>query len=141
MVLAFFILLVMVIAAAWDVRRRAIPNWLTASGLVVALACAPWGPLGGDGYVRPYLAAFAGAGVGLGALFILYMLGLGAGDVKFGTFIGASLGWTGIAISMAGGLATAGLVTMAVGGRKRSLPVGAFMAAFGLVTLWLRRGL
>jgi len=90
------ILLTLVLGAAvYDVRYRRIPNWLTASGVVVGLAINTF--LGrfnispGWAGLRFSLAGFA---LGFGAYFVLYALrAMGAGDVKMMGAVGAMVGW------------------------------------------------
>jgi prepilin peptidase CpaA len=76
------------LAIEHDVRSLRIPNWLTAGGLVAALALAgATRGAAGLGY------ALAGAGVALVALFVPFVLRwLGAGDVKAMMVLGAFWG-------------------------------------------------
>jgi prepilin peptidase CpaA len=76
------------LAVEHDVRCMRIPNWLTLGGLGVALALGS-ATAGLTGLV----AAVAGAGVALAALFIPFaMRWLGAGDVKAMMVLGAFWG-------------------------------------------------
>ncbi len=83
------IVLVVVIAAITDIRTRRVPNWLTFSGVIVAIA------------LNAFLFELAGLwfslkglGVAFGVYFILYLLrAMGAGDVKLMAFLGAAAGW------------------------------------------------
>jgi len=71
-----------------DVRCLRIPNWLNATGLVLALGLA-----GGLGGMAGIGAALLGAGVALAIGFALFALGiLGAGDAKGLTVLGALFG-------------------------------------------------
>jgi len=99
----------MVAAAASDVARRRIPNWLNvalfAAGLALRTAHG-WRSLG---------LGLAGAGVGFALLVLLFQRGwIGGGDVKLATAIGAWLGpvWTAWAVLF--GVAANGLVAAAV---------------------------
>ena len=75
------------IAAAWDLKSRRIPNWLSGTALVGALVAA----VGPDGI--GLAAAAGGALIGLAALLVPFLLGgVGAGDVKFATVAGTWLG-------------------------------------------------
>lgn len=77
-----------VIALVTDVRHRRIPNWLTASTLVIGLV-ANTALHGIDGAV----SSLAGAGLGLAILLPFYVFRtMGAGDVKLLAAFGAVLG-------------------------------------------------
>jgi prepilin peptidase CpaA len=81
-------IIVVCIAAYFDIRWRRIPNWLTipaiVSGLMLHSICFGW-----DGL----LASFLGGLAGFGFLFIFFVFHLiGGGDVKLLTAIGALLG-------------------------------------------------
>jgi prepilin peptidase CpaA len=78
---SFYLLIALaaaLVAAAWDVKTRRIPNWLTASSILIGLAvhCA-------FGGIHGMLVALAAALVG-GGIFVIFFLagGMGAGDVK-----------------------------------------------------------
>ena len=81
---------VVVVAAISDLRTRRVPNWLTFSGLVVAIALN-WflsGELAGLWF------SLQGLGLAFGVYFALYLLrAMGAGDVKLMAFLGAAAGW------------------------------------------------
>lgn len=93
------ILCSLVLSAAWiDCRTFRIPNQLVVSGLGIGLVLNMALPVG-DGFfsMTPgaigIWLALAGAGVGFGILFPLYLTcTMGAGDVKLMTMIGAFLG-------------------------------------------------
>ena len=78
--------------AAFDLRQRRVPNWLSLAGAVAAIAALvldsqPFGIGWGN--------AAGGAAVGFGVLLMLYATGLmGAGDVKFAGALGL---WVGFA--------------------------------------------
>lgn len=92
-----------VLAVACDLRTRRIPNVLTVSGLVFALALrAMMGAV-------PFVAGLAGAAIALALTFPLVLLGgLGGGDSKLFTAVGAFLGPAGLPVAL--------LVTALVGG-------------------------
>jgi prepilin peptidase CpaA len=96
------------VAAVEDLRRRQVPNWLTAGGAAAGLAYATRG--GWHGF------ALAAAGVIVGFLILLPFQccgAMGGGDVKLMAAFGALLGPAGILLaalfaSIAGGVWTAG---------------------------------
>jgi prepilin peptidase CpaA len=78
--------LVVLIAAATDLRTRRIPNWLTFAALPVGLAAQT---IYGDGFWQGLLGACGGFAV----LFALFAIGAsGAGDVKLFTVVGSFVG-------------------------------------------------
>ncbi len=94
-----------IIGAVTDVRSHRIPNWLTYSGLSVALAVRGIG----QGW-RGLGVGLAGLLVGGGIFFLLFLVrGMGAGDVKL---MAAVCAWVGfhntltvlIATAIAGGV-------------------------------------
>jgi prepilin peptidase CpaA len=76
-----------IVAVIGDLRRRTIPNWLTALGCLAGLACAAllgWRSLG---------ASLAGCAVGFLILLPFHLCGaMGGGDVKLMAAFGALLG-------------------------------------------------
>ncbi len=76
-----------VAASAYDWRQRRIPNWLSATGLLAALAFAPAEPdVGLSG-------AVLGGLFGFGFFLLPFARGaIGGGDVKFATVCGTWLG-------------------------------------------------
>ena len=80
--------LLVLAAAATDVRSHKISNRLVGLGLALA-TLAQWAQGGSAGLLN----AGAGLGIGLGLLLPMYLLGvLGAGDVKLMAMVGAFLG-------------------------------------------------
>jgi len=107
-------------AVVEDLRRRCLPNWLTAGGVAAGLACAAWGGWRGLGM------AAAGAAVGFLMLLPFHLLGaMGGGDVKLMAAYGALLGPSGILLAgvfaaVFGGLSAAAAL---VGNRRtRAVP-------------------
>jgi prepilin peptidase CpaA len=83
-----------VTAVVEDLRRRSIPNWLTAAGAAVGLARAAWGGWHG------LAGAAAGAMVGFVVLLPFHRCGaMGGGDVKLMAAWGAWLGPSGILLA------------------------------------------
>ncbi len=83
---------VVLIAAIWDVRRGIIPNWLTYGAALLALAVNGWG-------AEVWWFGLAGAGIAFGIWFTLFVTGgIGGGDVKLMTVVGAVWGIHGALI-------------------------------------------
>jgi prepilin peptidase CpaA len=97
------------VGAIQDVRGRRIPNWLTYSGLIMALLVRT--VLGGWLGLRGGLAGMLLAG---GVFFLLFLLGgIGGGDVKLMAAVGAGVGLAQgvnvlIVSAIAGGLLATG---------------------------------
>jgi prepilin peptidase CpaA len=106
-------------AAAYDVPFRRIPNWLTATGVLLGIAMNTFLYQGWPG-LRMSLIGLA---VGFSAYFVLYSLrAMGAGDVKLMAAIGAMVGWQDwfgifIVTAIIGGFAS--MVLMALRGRVK----------------------
>src|SRR6266566_4226697 len=83
------VLIALVTAAAWsDLRTKRIPNWITAPGAVLGFLLQVW-----HGGLHGALASLAGAGLGLAIFLVLYIAaGMGAGDVKLFSAVGAFVG-------------------------------------------------
>ncbi|HLH29824.1 MAG TPA: A24 family peptidase [Terriglobia bacterium] len=83
------VLMAVVLLAAWsDIRTRHIPNWIPVSGAVLGLVLHTW-----QGGVLGAFDCIVGAAVGLGIFLPFYILGgMGAGDVKLFSAVGALAG-------------------------------------------------
>ena len=114
------------VAAAYDIRYRRIPNWLTLTGVVTGLALNTFIYQGWPGL---RLSVF-GLAVSFGVYFALYMLrAMGGGDVKLMAAIGALVGvrdWFGIFLiaGIIGGFAAVTLMVMRKRVRKTFWNVG-----------------
>lgn len=68
------------VAAAWDVRRRRIPNWVTGTLLLVGCACSLFA-----GGAWSVLSGLAGVVLTIALVYVPWSTGrLGGGDVKLG---------------------------------------------------------
>jgi prepilin peptidase CpaA len=99
-------------AAAIDVRKHRIPNWLTLSGLAFGLGYSAFVPFT---MRHGLLFSLGGAAIGFGILFPMWLLRiLGAGDVKLMAMTGALLGAQAIWLALAGSLIAGGLCAVLV---------------------------
>ena len=124
-----------VAAVVEDLRRRRLPNWLTAGGVAAGMACAAWGGWRGLGM------AAAGAAVGFLLLLPFHLMGaMGGGDIKLMAAYGALLGPSGILLAgvfaaVFGGLSAA--AALAGNRRARAIPyapaivLGAWISLLG----------
>lgn len=102
--LTAFLAVVLVLAMAWDVSQKRIPNWLTVGGTVAALITR--GFMGFEALGSGLLGGALGLALGL----LLFAIGaMGAGDGKLLGTVGAFLGFAGFVqalplIGLAGGL-------------------------------------
>lgn len=100
-------------AAAWDVTRQRIPNLLVLLGLACALAfraLGGWPPLG---------AGLAGAALALVVTFPLFALrGLGGGDVKLFTAVGAFMGPVGFVAALLASAIVGGVLALVLAIRR-----------------------
>ena len=127
-----FLEILVIVAAIWDIRTRRIPNWLTLSGVVLAVALNTFlYETAGLWY------SLKGLGVAFGVYFVLYLLhAMGAGDVKLMAAVGAAAGWEnwlGILVLTSVFGAVAGLLLVAFKGRiRRTLGnVGTILTSLG----------
>jgi prepilin peptidase CpaA len=90
------LLLMVIIASAYDIRYRRIPNWLTVSGVLVGLILNAFLETAPPAVVSfgGFLFALKGMGLAFGVYFLLYLIrAMGAGDVKLMAAVGALVGW------------------------------------------------
>jgi prepilin peptidase CpaA len=120
-------------AAVIDVRRHRIPNWLTMSGLVFALAYSAFVPF----YLKHgFLWSLGGAATGFGVLFPMWLLRItGAGDVKLMAMAGGLLGAQQVWLALIGSIVAGGLFALLF-----SLWQGKLGAMLGNVGRMLRQG-
>jgi prepilin peptidase CpaA len=123
------------IAAEEDLRRRSVPNWLTAAGAAGGLVCAA-----GSGWHGLEMAA---AGVVAGFLILLpfhWLRAMGGGDVKLLAAFGALLGPSGILLAAVfaavfGGITAAGALAWRPGSRAipyaPAIVLGAWVSLLG----------
>ena len=124
------------VAAAWDVATRRIPNALTFGAALAGLAFHAW--VGGWSGAAMALGGW-GAGVAL-FLPVFVLGGMGAGDVKLLGAVGAWLGpvgalWVALYSGIAGGVI--GLIVAAFSGYLRQ----AFTNVSSLLMYWRIVGL
>ena len=121
-----------------DLRIRIIPDIITLPGLAYALGLAAVA-VRSPTVIEAGLGALVGGGVVL-LVAIVSRGGMGGGDIKLMTMLGAALGWRGalaaLALSQVVG-AVIGLGILVVRRRRpaRHLPVGALIAFFGAILL------
>jgi len=129
--------LALVVVFFTDLEMGLIPNAVTYPGIGIGLVFAA---LSGT-----FVSAFVSA-AGVGALFLLIAIlsrgGMGGGDIKLATMIGAFLGAPGVIVAMflavaLGALAGGVLMALRLRTRKHTIPfgpalaVGAMIAVFG----------
>jgi prepilin peptidase CpaA len=119
------------VACVEDLRRRTIPNWLTAAGAIAGVLCAA--PMGWRGLGM----AVAGAAAGFLLLLPLHLCGaMGGGDVKLMAAFGALLGPGGILLAAVFGAAAGGVWALAWAMRgARSVPYAPAIAAGAWISL------
>ncbi len=105
------LLIAVVLSAAWcDIRTRRIPNWITVTGATLGLALHLW-----FGGLWGVALSLAGAVSGLLMFIIFYIAGgMGGGDVKLFSAVGALMGPQALLIAfvftgLIGGIAAIGL--------------------------------
>ncbi|HEV7942842.1 MAG TPA: prepilin peptidase [Solirubrobacteraceae bacterium] len=137
--LGLAMVLLLVPAAAIDLEHRRIPNVITLSGAVLAIALG----LAFDPSGEP-IRLLAGLGAG-GAFLIVTMIspqGMGMGDVKLAAMLGLFLGKAvipAILIALLAGVLVGGVVIVRLGvgqGRKTAVPFGPFLALGAVVALF-----
>ena len=125
------LLLLVLVASFFDIRKHRIPNWLSLAGVVFAVALNTF-----LFEVVGLWYSLKGLGLAFAIYFVLYLLrGMGAGDVKLMAAVGAAVGpynWLGILFLTAviGGVAA--LVLAASKGRMRRTFVNMWLLLLSL---------
>jgi len=102
----------LVAAAVIDYRSYRIPNWLTAGGMLLGLACSIVLPSPDD---NGFMWALGGLAIGFGILLPLYLLRImGAGDVKLMAMAGAFLGPIGTLYAILFSFIAGGILAVAL---------------------------
>jgi len=136
-VVVVFVIVVLVEISRHDLERRIIPNRIVVPAWIAVLLAHL--------AIHPHhWAEWIGGSLAAGLFFLVvalaYPAGLGMGDVKLALLIGAALGWSVTAALLLGTLAAgiaAGVILFREGsaGRKRTIPLGPFLAAGAIVVL------
>jgi leader peptidase (prepilin peptidase)/N-methyltransferase len=128
----------MIVLFAIDLRHHILPNVITLPGIIVGFALSFVLP---PGWMASLIGLLAGGFVLFAIAEAYYRLrgieGLGMGDVKMLSMIGAFLGWklmllTLVLASFAGSLVGIGMMAFGRGGMKAALPFGTFLAVGAL---------
>ena len=123
-----------------DLEHRIIPNKITLPAAALALAI---GVLTKPSGVTEQLIAGAAVGGFMLAFVLVYPRGMGMGDVKLaavlGLFLGRSVGVALLVAVMAGTLVGVAIMSRdgMTKGRKTAVPFGPFLAAGGIVALFV----
>jgi leader peptidase (prepilin peptidase) / N-methyltransferase len=131
------VIAVLVVISRHDLERHIIPNRLVVPAWIgVLLAHLVLHP---DQWLEWLVASF-GAGLFFLVVLLAYPAGLGMGDVKLALLLGAALGW-GVAGALFLGTLAAGILSAVLlfregsSARKRSIPLGPFLAGGAIVVL------
>ena len=139
MVMLPWLLLLLIVAAGFDLRQRRIPNAIPLCILLIAIALLLLAP--GAAFASGWGAGLAG--LGLGAVLMLpgYLArALGAGDVKRMAAVGFALGWPlALPLVLATALAMGLLALLAwLTGRRGRQPAAPAMLLGTVVALAMR---
>ena len=131
LVIRVVLVLLVIVASLFDLRKHRIPNWLTIAGVILAIALNTFlFEMAGLWY------SLKGLGLAFAVYFVLYLLrGMGAGDVKLMAAVGAAVGpynWLGILFltALIGGAAA--LVLAGSKGRMRRTFVNMWLLLMSL---------
>jgi leader peptidase (prepilin peptidase)/N-methyltransferase len=122
-----------------DLQHRILPNTITLPGIAAGFLASVFLP---PGWLSSLIGIIAGGGIPLAIAETYYRVrgveGLGMGDVKMLSMIGAVLGWplmllTLVFASFAGSLVGVGMMASGRGNMQAALPFGTFLALGALV--------
>ena len=137
-VVIVFVIVTLVVISKHDLERHIIPNRIVVPAWIAVLFAHLI--LHPQHWVEWLVASF-GAGAFFLVVQLVYPAGLGMGDVKLALLLGAALGWAVIAALLIGTLLAAGLVSAGLlvahgaAARKRTIPLGPFLAGGAIVVL------
>ena len=136
----FFLVLVVLAAAVTDLRSRKIPNWITVSGAALGLMIhTAQSGLSGAAW------SVAGAALGFGIFIAFYLAGgMGAGDVKLFSAVGALAGPQALVMifvftGLLGGIVAVCAALWHRRVRQTFIPYGAVIAGGTLLSLTVIR--
>jgi leader peptidase (prepilin peptidase)/N-methyltransferase len=127
---------VLVIVTRTDFETRLIPDKIILPGAVLVLALRTI-----DDPTLEWILCALGAGLVLFLIVLIYPRGLGMGDVKLSTFLGAGLGISVIPAMFIGFFvafvpALVLFVRHGKDARKQAIPLGPFLALGGVIALY-----
>jgi leader peptidase (prepilin peptidase)/N-methyltransferase len=125
------------VAAMVDVVEHRLPDALVGAAVAPVIVAMGWGWVTGDAAVTT--GAALGAAVVGGPLLVTHLVspaGMGFGDVKAGTVLGAALGLVSVQVAvLALVLGLAGAAASALAMRRRSIALGPGLVAGAAVAL------
>jgi leader peptidase (prepilin peptidase)/N-methyltransferase len=136
-VVVIFAINVLVVLSRHDLERRIIPNRIVVPAwiaiLIAQLALHPH-------HMLAWLVSSFGAGLFFLVVLLAYPAGMGMGDVKLALLIGATLGTKVVGALFLGTLAAGVFAAVMLfkegsSARKRSIPLGPFLAGGAIVVL------
>ena len=126
----------LVVVTRTDLEHQLIPNRIVVPGALVVLAARTLDDPGAG-----WAIAALGAGLVLLALALVYPGGMGMGDVKLAFLLGAGLGLAVVVALLVGFVAAfvpalTLLIRHGPAARKRTIPLGPFLALGGVIALF-----
>ena len=121
-----------------DLDHQLIPDVISIPGIVVGLAVSTL--TGRPGWLDSLVGVVIGGGIFL-LIIVASRGGMGGGDMKLGTMLGAFLGWKLVLVAiliaiLAGGVFATVVLLLRRKGRKDAVPFGPFLALGGVVSLF-----